>query len=301
MAKTEYQLNLVSKIESFETHPYVPPFNLQLLKWIGNKQRFAPEIITYFPAKFGTYIEPFLGSGGVLGTLNPQQAIGSDNFQPLIEIWTTLKNKPEEIIDWYSERWLLMKSKGKKEGYEIIKERFNKHPNGADLLFISRSCYGGVIRFRKGDGYISTPVGIHDPISPKSFSYRALKWSERIRGTSFICSDYRGIMKSAKKDDLIYCDPPYVDSQSILYGAQLFNIMDLFTMIADCKNKGVFVALSIDGSKKSGMKIIDIPFPEGLFEHQIKINVGRSMLKRFQMEGETLESEYVRDLLLLTY
>jgi DNA adenine methylase len=37
----------------------VPPFKSQLLKWIGHKQRFAHEIVSYFPAHFGTYFEPF--------------------------------------------------------------------------------------------------------------------------------------------------------------------------------------------------------------------------------------------------
>jgi hypothetical protein len=32
----------------------------QLLKWVGNKQRFAQEIVSYFPTDYGTYFEPFL-------------------------------------------------------------------------------------------------------------------------------------------------------------------------------------------------------------------------------------------------
>jgi DNA adenine methylase len=39
----------------------VEPFQTGLLKWIGNKQRFAHEIASYFPADFGTYYEPFIG------------------------------------------------------------------------------------------------------------------------------------------------------------------------------------------------------------------------------------------------
>jgi DNA adenine methylase len=83
----------------------VKPFRTQLLKWIGNKQRFAHEIASYFPAEFGTYFEPFLGSGAVLGTLAPRAAVGSDAFQPLIEIWQALKDRPEQLTQWYSERW----------------------------------------------------------------------------------------------------------------------------------------------------------------------------------------------------
>lgn len=39
----------------------VAPFKTGLLKWIGNKQRMAHEIASYFPADFTTYYEPFLG------------------------------------------------------------------------------------------------------------------------------------------------------------------------------------------------------------------------------------------------
>lgn len=61
------------------------------------------------------------------------------------------------------------------------------------------------------------------------------------------------------------------------------------------------VALSIDGTKKSGTRQCPVSMPSGLFERQFSIDVGRSMLRRFQMGGKTLESEVVSDRLLLTY
>jgi DNA adenine methylase len=63
----------------------------------------------------------------------------------------------------------------------------------------------------------------------------------------------------------------------------------------------VFVALSIDGTKKSGKHKVDLPIPPGLFEKEVFIDCGRSMLRRFQMDGQTLEEEHVTDRLLLTY
>jgi len=59
--------------------------------------------------------------------------------------------------------------------------------------------------------------------------------------------------------------------------------------------------LSIDGTKKSGDRFCDIPIPTGLFEREVFVHIGRSMLKRFQMNGKTLEGEIVKDRLLLTY
>ncbi len=284
---------------------YVPrsvaPFTTQLLKWVGNKQRFAHEIVSYFPAEYGTYYEPFLGSGAVLGTLASERAVGSDVFEPLMEIWQTLHDDPELLKRWYAERWQQMMNGDKVEGYERIKASYNAHPNAADLLFISRSCYGGVVRFRQADGYISTPCGIHKPMPPITFARRVDIWHRRTEGTQFRQMDYTEAMEMAQPGDMIYCDPPYSHTQSILYGAQAFSLEQLFTMIERCKTRGVYVALSIDGTKQSGNYICDIPIPLGLFEREAFVNCGRSMLKRFQMDGQTLEGEEVTDRLLLTY
>jgi DNA adenine methylase len=108
-------------------------------------------------------------------------------------------------------------------------------------------------------------------------------------------------MAMAKSGDFVYCDPPYVDTQTILYGAQSFSIARLFEAIQECKARGVRVALSIDGTKRSGDKVCNVPIPQGLFETEAQVNCGRSMLRRFQMAGQTLEQEIVADRLLLTY
>jgi len=271
------------------------------LKWVGNKQRFAHELISYFPEQFGTYYEPFLGSAAVLATLAPPKAVASDVFEPLMEIWQALHDSPETLKQWYTERWNAMMSGDKVEGYERIKISYNKSPNGADLLFLCRACYGGVVRFRKVDGYMSTPCGIHNPISPEKFNKRADQWYRRTSGTLFRVGDYWEVLAEAKCGDMVYCDPPYTHSQGILYGAQSFSLVDLCETISACKKRGVYVALSIDGKKRSGTTVCNLPIPEGLFEREFFVNCGASMLKRFQMEGRSLTNHHVADRLLLTY
>jgi DNA adenine methylase len=279
----------------------ISPFKPQLLKWVGNKQRFAHEIIGWFPERFGAYHEPFLGSGGVLGTLAPKVGFASDLFAPLMGIWAALKERPAELVGWYEERWRMAQSVGKVAGYERIKASYNADPNPADFLFLSRACYGGVVRFRKADGYMSTPCGVHQPISPERFAERVAAWHPRVQGTQFRHMGYGEAMRQANEGDLVYCDPPYSFSQAILYGAQAFSLSDLFSEIAACKRRGVFAALSIDGSKKSGNLVCDIQAPDGLFAREVSVNLGRSMLRRFQMEGRSLEHERVADRLLLTF
>ncbi len=279
----------------------VQPYKTQLLKWIGNKQRFAHEIISFFPRRFHVYHEPFLGSGGVLATLAPRSAEAADCFEPLIDIWTTLKTNPEQLKSWYKERWIEFKSGEKVEKYEEIKARYNAGSNAADLLFLSRSAYGGVMRFRMKDGYMSTPCGVHEPIHFGTFGRRVDEWHSRIKGTKFFHREYQESLERAKEGDVVYCDPPYSYSQAILYGAQSFSQEELFQHIAKAKRRGAFVALSLDGSKKSGKEECNYEIPVGLFEREVVVNCGRSMLRRFQMGGRTLESEYVKDRLLLTH
>lgn len=289
------QLTLENKYRT-----YYPP-KQQLLKWIGNKQKFAAEITRFFPLDYGRYFEPFLGSGAILATVAPHNGLGSDTFKPLMEIWMMLEKNPKKLVEWYAESRKRIGKETKEEVYESVKAAYNKKPNGADFVFLSRACYGGIVRFRKGDGYMSTPCGVHDPIPVEGFAKRVTEWKSRLKNVDFQNCDYKEAFAQAKFGDLIYCDPPYSHSQSILYGAQDFRLEELLSTIETAKSKGVKVALSIDGHKKSGNLLCDLPIPEGLFENEIYVNCGRSMLRRFQLEGQTLESENVSDRLLLTY
>ena len=281
--------------------PGLPALKGQLLKWIGNKQKFAVEICHYFPKSFGTYFEPFIGSGGVLATLAPKQAVAGDLFKPLIEIWQQLHDDTAGLVQWYTERYNLIEMHGKKDAYDRVLAHYNAGANGADLLFLSRVCYGGVVRFRKSDGYMSTPCGPHKPMPPENFADRAYIWAARTRGTRFMHADFAETMALAKAGDMVYLDPPYVDSQAILYGAQSFSYLRLLDSIAACKHRGVSVALSIDGTKKSGDHTVALPTLEGLFEREVMVHLGSSMLKRYQLKGQSAEDHHVTDRLLLTY
>ena len=79
-----------------------------LLKWIGNKQRFAETIISYMPEQFNNYYEPFLGSGAVMAQLLYQNSTtstpmfthsyASDILPFLIDIFNIIKYDPQQII-----------------------------------------------------------------------------------------------------------------------------------------------------------------------------------------------------------
>lgn len=282
----------------------------QLLKWVGNKHRFAKEIVSYMPEQFNTYYEPFLGSGAVLGTLcyenqtmmpRFQNAVGADVLPFLIDIFNYVKNDPDILINHYRE-CIENYNDDRETNYLFIRDRFNKHFNALDFAVLSRTCYSGIIRFRQKDGFMSTPIGPHNPISPESFAERVQIWHDLFQGNvDFYHQDFRVTMDMAQEGDLIYCDPPYTHSQSILYGAQSFDIEDLWKKIAECKERGVKVMLSINAKKKSGKEDISVAPPERLFERAAYVNCGVSMINRLQRAGTFMEEENVSDALFLTW
>jgi len=280
----------------------------QLLKWIGNKQKHADAITRFFPRRFNRFFEPFLGSAAILATVSPERGVGSDSYKPLMEIWCTFKKDPGKVVTWYAERRNRIRGNNKDLVYQNVLESFNHNPNGADFIFLVRSCWGGVIRFRQEDGFMSTPCGEHDPISVDEFVKRAQEWYPRIKNCDFAHTEYSEAFRRARSGDMIYCDPPYSDSQSILYGAHEFDLEHLFELIERAKSRGVYVAMSMVGGKKGGGvatkrygEVVKLARPRHLFEKQVFINNGSSMLKRFQLEGQTMEGEDVHDRLLLTY
>lgn len=271
----------------------------QLLKWVGNKYRYAHTITSFFPTRYNKYIEPFVGTGAVLATLAPKRGIAGDILAPLIEIWSLLQNEPYTLIKYYAEviSWF---NQDRKKTYSEILQRYNASPNGLDLLVLSRTCYGGVVRFTR-EGTMSTPIGPHKPMEPETFASLVMEWKERVKNTSFFNQPFADTISMATEGDLVYCDPPYIDSQSILYGAQRFDFDELIEQIQRCKTKGIKVALSIDGKKKSGSKTIELKVPPQLFEREVYLNGGSSMLKRFQNEGREMIGEDVHERLLLTW
>lgn len=271
----------------------------QLLKWVGNKQKFAKTIVEVMPDSYNQYIEPFVGTGAVLGYLRPKKGIAGDTLKPLIDLFNLVKNDPQQVARFYQKK-IEDYAANPKLTYDSVKRRYNESPNGLDLLFLSRTCYGGVVRFTK-EGKISTPIGPHKPISSYSFSRRLGEWNKAIANTDFYHQSFEKTMVWAESGDIVYCDPPYLCSQSILYGAQSFDVNKLWDAIEGCKERGAKVLLSIDGMKKSGKFKYALKCPPDLFERELFINCGKSMLRRFQKKGEVLIEEDVHDRLLLTW
>ena len=76
------------------TQTKVKPF----LSWVETKYTFLPELLKRIPATYGTYHEPFLGSGALYFELNPERAVLSDINNELINTYRWVREDPEGIF-----------------------------------------------------------------------------------------------------------------------------------------------------------------------------------------------------------
>lgn len=271
----------------------------QLLKWVGNKHRYAEAIAQHLPTDLGTYYEPFVGTGAVLATMRPERAVAGDTLEVLIELLRLVQSDPDRLVAHYRKERAKIVTEGR-DAYEAVKDRFNVKPNPDDLLVLSRTCYGGVVRFTMS-GAISTPMGPHKPMPAEKLDRYMREWKTRLAGVEFVHQDFAKTVALAGNGDTVYCDPPYAHGQRILYGAQEFRVERLWNAVAEAVERGARVAVSFDGYRRSGERVIDLGIPDGLFERELLIERGGCMLRRFQMDGLDMAEEHVADRLLLTW
>ena len=161
----------------FETHEFAADRTRpagQLLKWVGNKQRYAEAIARYLPDEPGTYFEPFVGTGAVLATMRPRRGVAGDTLGVLIDLLRLVQTDPERLVEHYRFERDAILNRGR-EAYDLVQDRFNAGPNPDDLLVLSRTCYGGVVRFTRS-GAISTPMGPHKPMPADTLMGYMWEW-----------------------------------------------------------------------------------------------------------------------------
>ena len=192
----------------------VPPIKCQ-----GIKTKLVPWIHSAVPPDFaGRWIEPFLGSGAVVFNIRPQRALLADTNPHLIRFYQAIaegKITPVSIRQFLEkEGAALCSSQG--EHYYMVRERFNRWGSSLDFLFLNRSCFNGLIRFnRKGEfnvPFCRKPNRFAPAYITKIVNQvRAVSDVMSVGEYEFYCQNFSDTVSTAEKDDLIYCDPPYMD------------------------------------------------------------------------------------------
>lgn len=206
--------------------------------YVGDKYKLIKEIKQYFPKNINTFIEPFVGGGSVFLNVEANSYVLNDIDKNIYNLHLFLQKKAckidflDEVLK-YIKRYNLSRSfledivpkqlkqeykktyyaKFNKQGYDKLKQDFNKLENKNYLLLYLLLIYGfnRMIRFNS-KGEFNVPVGNVD------FNKNVLQalddYSEFIKNINikFENLDFKDfIVKNGfKKGDFMYLDPPYL-------------------------------------------------------------------------------------------
>lgn len=261
-----------------------------VIKWSGSKRSQSDMIKSYLPDSFNCYYEPFIGGGSMMYAIQPQKGVCGDICKPLVDLWNEIKEHPEELAESYRERWELRQNDGYQVFYDI-RERFNRQNNPQDLMFLSRTCVNGLIRFNKSGEFNNSLHHTRPGISPDRLKKIIVDWSKHIRNIEFFAFDYRETTAEAKEGDIIYLDPPYFHTKGRYFGTIEY---EPFLAFLDSLNtRGVKYMLSFDGIRGNENYMVELP--KELYRRHELISSGNSSFKKV-MDGESqevLESLYL--------
>lgn len=200
--------------------------NVPHIKSQGIKTKLVPWVNSIVPVNFdGVWIEPFMGTGVVAFNIAPENALLCDTNPHLVNFYSSLARgeiTSASIRDYLAEEGGNLLEKGE-DHYYFVRDRFNKHHSPLDFLFLNRAGFNGMIRFnRKGEfniPFCRKPQRFAQAYMTKIVN-QVICVEKLLRTKNFVfkCQDFSATIKEASPDDLIYCDPPYIDRHVDYFG-----------------------------------------------------------------------------------
>jgi DNA adenine methylase len=230
------------------------------LRWAGGKRRLANLLIQAFPQDFDPRVnklyEPFIGGGALMfatGNRNAEMYVPGKNLlindsnPDLIIVYKVIKSNLPELL---GELKKLSKNLSKEE-FERIRSSSptTNVARAARFIYLNKTCFNGLWRVNSS-GQFNVPWGkLKNPLIFDASNLEACR--KRLIGSKITTGGFSAAVASAKKNDLVYFDPPYLPLSASAsfsqYSKDNFGIQDheeLAETILRLTRKGVYVILS---------------------------------------------------------
>ena len=275
-----------------------------LVQYQGSKRVIAPEIVKYFPTSFDRLIEPFSGTCAI--TIFAAMKGLCDEFwindinDPLVRLMKECVNNPLELVEAYENIWGGQFREGENNidyFYKIREEFNNGEKDPARMIFLLARVVKGAVRYNSNGELNQSCDKRRYGTKPNTILNNAMKISNLLKNkTMFSSLDYKDVLASAKKGDLVYMDPPYqgtskddcIRDNRYIQGVKFEEFVEELKKLND---RGIDYIVSYDG--KTGDRIIGKTLPESLELTHIYINAGVSAQATLNGKNEiTYESLY---------
>ncbi|MBS4871912.1 MAG: DNA adenine methylase [Peptoniphilus sp. oral taxon 375] len=189
-----------------------------ILKWVGGKRQLLPTITPLLPKKITTYVEPFLGGGAVLFSLQPKKAVINDFNEDLMNVYKVVKENPEELLALLEEH----DRNNSEEYYYKIRslDRLDIYNTMSDvekasrIIYLNKTCFNGLFRVNQA-GQFNSPYGKYkNPNIINRPAILAMSKYFNSNNIKILNGDYKMALKNLRRGAFVYFDPPYVPISS---------------------------------------------------------------------------------------
>jgi len=218
------------------------------LKWAGGKAKLIPQYTPFFPVRFSTYYEPFLGGGAIFFHLQPQRAVLMDINPELVNVYECVREQVEELIE------LLRRHRDRHSPDYYYSMRAHSPSSNVEraarLIYLNKTCFNGLYR-ENAQGQFNVPLGRYK--NPGIFDPDLLRSAAVSLQFAFITvAPFEAILDHASGgQDFVYFDPPYhpisPTSSFTAYSRYAFSAADQIRLrdtFVELAQRGVKVMLS---------------------------------------------------------
>jgi DNA adenine methylase len=274
----------------------------QPFQYQGSKRALASTILQYLPPRIQRIVEPFAGSCAFsiacAARGRAKEFWLNDYNKPLSELLGLIINQPENISNFYKATW-----RGEDEDalghYYRVREDFNRTNEARLLLYLLARCVKGSVRYNSEGLFNQSPDKRRLGTRPETMRENILGVSMLMRGKTIVTAqDYRDVLASCRKTDVVYMDPPYQgvcgERDSRYLGGILFD--DFVAALDQLNQRGVRYIISYDG--RLGDQAYGQPLPGYLNLTLVEIEAGRSsQATLLGRQDVTFESLYLSEAL----
>lgn len=269
------------------------------IRWAGSKKRLLNEMLEkMFVCNKKNYVECFLGSSVVLlNVINNNDELGYKHFYAndinsnIINFFKMLQTNPKVLINSIAKlfkEYNGLKLEEKSEMFYDIRKKYNSmkcsEKKTLYFFFLMKTGFNGVYR-ENNKGEYNVPYGKIERVNiDEDYLYTISTIIKNVEFFNLPFEDFLALMKERGilNDSFVYCDPPYLPDDKLVYQKQMlytkdtFNHELLFDTIKKLRIKNAMISMSESAiadeiykrepfAKKNVMDIIRVVNPKKLF------------------------------------
>ena len=185
------------------------------VKWAGGKRQILDKLKQHIPNKYDCYYEPFVGGGALFFELAPKKAVINDSNKELMNVYKVLCDHEKyikmcKVLNSYEakhseEFYYEIRNMDKEKNFN----RLSDYKKAARTLYLNKSCFNGLYRVNS-KGQFNVPFNKNKKVNTyDGENLLTIHMHLNMNDITIENIDFEESVKTAKKGDFVYFDPPY--------------------------------------------------------------------------------------------